>query len=122
MMPVFPEFGDHVQVVSLPETVALGYADREGTVYGFTTPSVTNVEVIGGLEANTAFNIHFEGDAAEDAWFAPHLIRFLDHAPGTVIRIGDNEMIRGTHGSWSPKEGDQTRLGIEGGLHGHRDN
>ena len=41
-------FGDRVQIRQSPETVAAGVAALEGEIYGFTTPSTTGVEVIGG--------------------------------------------------------------------------
>jgi hypothetical protein len=40
-------FGDHVRIRATEETERLRLAGREGVVFGWTTPSVTGVEVIG---------------------------------------------------------------------------
>ena len=50
-----PDLGDIVDIVSSPETVAAGFAGRRGTCYGFTTPSVTGVEVVGSSDDDLAF-------------------------------------------------------------------
>src|SRR4051812_19035614 len=39
------EIGDNVRIVRSELTEALGQADRGGVFYGFTTPSITGVEV-----------------------------------------------------------------------------
>ena len=48
---------------------------------GFTTPSVTGVEVVGPAGQELAYNIHFE--AGHDAWFASALVELVDHGAGT---------------------------------------
>ena len=40
-------FGDNVRVVRTRETEALGVAGRVGQVFGYTTPSITGVVVVG---------------------------------------------------------------------------
>ena len=96
------EFGDNVRVTATPLTEELGYAGRVGQCSGFTTPSVTEIEVIGGTDRNLAFNVHFEDEGVEDAWFSPDLVAFVDHAPGTDITVGDSHFVRGTDGTWIP--------------------
>jgi hypothetical protein len=96
-------FGDSVRIRVTPLTESLGYAGRTGTCYGFTTPSVTGVEVIAGLATDFAFNVHFEEKDVEDAWFSPELVEYLDHAAGTTASIGDHRFIR-TDGQWVPVE------------------
>ena len=79
-------YGDNVRIARTPETERLGIAGMVGNVYGDTTPSESGVEVIGDLNSDYAFNVYFESrDAAY--WFAPHLLEFVDHAPGTEIHV-----------------------------------
>jgi hypothetical protein len=92
-------FGDNVRVADTPLTASLGLAGLTGVVHGETTPSVTGVEVIGDLISDYAFNVVFDG--RDDAlWFAAELLEFIDHAPGTVIRIGDKQFNRKADGEW----------------------
>ncbi len=42
-------FGDNVRVHTTPETTERGLAGLTGQIQGVTTPSVTNVDVIGGV-------------------------------------------------------------------------
>ena len=77
-------FGDNVSVRQTPETQAAGLAGLSGNVYGETTPSSTNVEVIGELKEDYAINVHFE-KLGESFWFSQDLLEFIDHAPGTEI-------------------------------------
>ena|ERR1051326_7800035 len=92
-------FGDNVRVASTPLTVSLGLAGLTGQVYGDTTPSVTGVKVIGDAAANYAINVQFDG-RGESLWFAPDLLEFVDHAPGTEIVIGKKRLLRTAAGEW----------------------
>jgi hypothetical protein len=100
-MPASPEasFGDNVRVRSTPETEALGVAGRIGQVWGQTTPSVTGVALVGRSDSDCAITVHFEG-RADILWFAPELLEFVDHAPGTEIRIGGASFTRDAGGNW----------------------
>jgi hypothetical protein len=53
-------FGDNVRVRATSLTQELGLAGMSGQVYGETTPSVTNVEVIGELREDYAINVFFD--------------------------------------------------------------
>jgi hypothetical protein len=92
-------FGDKVRVASTSLTVSLGLAGLTGQVYGETTPSVTGVEVIGGSAADYAINVQLDG-RDEPLWFAPDLLEFVDHAPGTEIVIGNKRLVRRASGEW----------------------
>ena len=94
-------FGDNVRVRRSPETEAYGVAGLCGQVYGTTTPSVTGVSVIGQVTRDCAVNVHFEG-RAETLWFAPELLEFVDHAPGTEVRLSgvSKKWVRGASGEW----------------------
>jgi hypothetical protein len=94
-------FGDNVRVHRTPETEALGVAGHVGQVYGHTTPSITGIRVVGGSDGDYALNVHFDG-SEDTIWFAPQLLDFVDHAPGTEIRVGEVSAVRGADGSWVP--------------------
>ena len=92
-------FGDHVRITTTEQTERLGLAGREGTVFGFTTPSVTAVKVIGVSTDDYAINVHFD-HLNESFWFAEDLIEFIDHQPGQVIGLGNLELVRNSDGEW----------------------
>lgn len=94
-------FGDNVRVLRTPDTERAGIAGSVGCIYGFTTPSITNVEVIGELAEDCAFNVHF--DTINKAfWFPPHLLEFVDHSPGTEawLQGSPTKSVRQPDGSW----------------------
>jgi hypothetical protein len=97
------EIGDTVRILSAPETTAASYANRSGTCYGFTTPSVTGVEVIGSALEDDALNIHF--DDGSSAWFARSLVAFGDVNPGQTMRIGQKWFVRTPDGDWIESPG-----------------
>jgi hypothetical protein len=91
-------FGDNVRVRVTPVTESHGVAGLAGTVHGWTTPSVTGVTVIGGVEQDYAVAVHFEQRG--DVWFTPELLDFLDHGAGQDIRVGDKQWVRSETGEW----------------------
>jgi hypothetical protein len=94
-----PSFGDNVVIRATPETVSAGVAGKTGSVSGFTTPSVTRVDVVGGTAQDYALAVMFD-DETPDAWFREDLIEFVDHGAGREIRIGDMKAVRAADGSW----------------------
>ena len=92
-------FGDTVKVRATPLTEELGLAGLVGQVYGETTPSVTNVEVIGSLSDDYAINVQVN-ERDETCWFAPDLLEFVDHAAGTEMVVGNAKAVRREDGSW----------------------
>jgi hypothetical protein len=99
-----PDFGDHVRIKATEETERLGFAGREGIVFGWTTPSLTRVDVVGPLSEDFAFNVNFE-DLNQAVWFAADLMELLDHAPGQVFRLDgvDAEWVRLPNGEWEER-------------------
>lgn len=79
-------YGDNVRVLRTAETEQLGIADLIGNVYGETTPSETDVKVIGRPEVDYALNVYFE-TLDSSYWLAPNLLQFVNHAPGTEIHV-----------------------------------
>jgi len=97
-------FADRVRIKSTEETERLGLAGREGQVFGWTTPSVTGVPVIGPTSEDYAVNVHFD-DLDEEFWFADELVEMVDHSPGTVISLDgqDKEWVRLPNGEWEER-------------------
>ena len=106
-----PMFGDNVRIRSTPETESWGFAGRCGTVSGFTTPSSTGIEVVGRFSEDYALAVMFEDPPACDAWFARELVEFIDHGPGTEIRIGNIKAVRNSDGTWIETRLDGAPLG-----------
>jgi hypothetical protein len=99
-------FGDNVRVLETPATQAVGVAGLAGQVYGWTTPSVTGVNVIGELKEDYAINVYFE-ERGEELWFASDQLELLDHAPGTEITLEgvDKKWLRNEAGEWEENPG-----------------
>lgn len=102
-------FADRVRIKRTEDTERLGLAGREGQVFGWTTPSVTGVAVIGSPAEDYAVNVHFD-DLDEGFWFSDDLVEQVDHAPGTVLRLDGqtNEVVRLANGEWQerPRSGE----------------
>lgn len=80
-------------------TIRLGVAGRVGTVIGWTTPSVTDVTVIGTSPQDRAFAVTLEG-AIVSEWFVQEPVKRVDHGSGMVIQIGDRVIERNAIGEW----------------------
>ncbi len=100
-------FGDNVRVRDTAATRAAGVVGLSGPVYGETTPSVTQVEVIGELTGDYAINVYFE-ERNESLWFAPDQLEFVDHGAGLelVLHGVDKKWTRTESGEWEESPGD----------------
>ena len=98
---MFDTFGNKVRIKRTSETVEIGLADKEGEVYGQTTPSMMDIIVIGTLREDVAVNVHFE-DLDESFWFAEDLIEHLNNGSGTEITLDgiDKKWTKGSNGEW----------------------
>lgn len=107
-----PSFGDNVRIRSSVETELKGVAGLIGQVHGQTTPSVTHVEVIGELTSDYAINVFFD-DRNESFWFAPSLVEFVNHAPGTTITLDSVAMkwVRTDSGDWQEESTERKTAG-----------
>jgi hypothetical protein len=94
-------FGDNVRVRDEKIAKELGVTGLIGNIYGETTPSVTNVEVIGELLEDFAFNVFFE-ELNKSYWLAPQLLEFVDHSPGSEITLDGvpKKWTRNEAGEW----------------------
>lgn len=94
-------FGDNVIVRSTPLTQNLGLAGLTGQVFGETTPSSANVEVIGENQEDYAINVFFE-DINEGFWFSSGLLKLVNHGEGTEITLDSvaKKWIKTAKGDW----------------------
>jgi len=92
-------FGDKVRVRASSCTERDGIAGQIGIVYGFTTPSQTEVKVVGDTNADYAIAVMIEGKGSP-IWITEELVEFLDHQPGTAVQIGNHRLIRDEQGQW----------------------
>jgi hypothetical protein len=96
-----PDLGDIVEIAASPDTVEAGFAGRRGTCYGFTTPSVTGVDVIGGDGGDFALSVGF--DDGTSGWFHPSLVSFVSVNAGQIAIVGDKRFVRAADGRWIPE-------------------
>ena len=110
-------FGDNVRILRTAETERLGIAEMIGNVYGETTPSVTQVKVIGKLESDYAFNVYFD-TLNLSYWFSPHMLEFVNHAPGTEVHVHGSpfKSVRQPDGTWKDIPVNSVRLSWFGRL------
>jgi hypothetical protein len=101
------DFGDNVSVKTTPVTTDRGLAGKRGQVYGWTTPSVTGVSVIGDQSVDSAYSVHID-DLDDEFWFSEDLLEFVDFAPGTTISLGEGAdkktIVRDATGAWKSIE------------------
>ncbi len=108
-----PGFGDNVRIRPSPKTEAAGVAGLAGQVYGETTPSATGVNVIGNMTEDCAVNVFFK-ETGKSLWFAPELVEFIDHAPGTEVRLQgvEKKWVRRATGEWDEVPVSSKRRGL----------
>jgi hypothetical protein len=53
-----------------------------------------------------AFNVHFDEDDVEDAWFAPNLVEYAGFAAGMTMTLGGKTFVRQPDGEWV-EQGDE---------------
>ena len=88
-----------IRIKASPETDRLKLTGKIGSYYGFTTPSVTGVDVIGDLGEDFAASVFFE-DTGDQLWFADSVLEFLDHDPSLEGTIGGRRMFYTSDGRW----------------------
>jgi len=102
---MFNNFGNKVRIKKTPETEEKSLANKEGEVFGQTTPSMMDLEVIGNLKEDFAVNVHFE-DLDKSFWFTKDLIENLDSGKGAEITLDgiDKKWTKGADGQWIEEE------------------
>jgi glutathione S-transferase len=106
-------YGDNVRILRTDETERLGIVEMIGNVYGETTPSESKVEVIGKLQSDYALKVYFE-TLQLSYWFAPQLLEFVNHAPGTEILVHGSSFksVRQPDGTWKDIPIDQADASV----------
>jgi hypothetical protein len=99
-------FGDHVRILDTEATRTVGLAGLTGVVFGETTPSITNIEVIGEIIDDYAVSVYFE-QSAKQIWFASDQLELLDHNPGSTATIDgvNKKWVRTSSGEWKEQPG-----------------
>ena len=92
-------FADKVRVRATNSTENLGIAGQTGIVHGFTTPAQTGVEVIGDSTDDYAIAVMIDGKSTA-LWFAANVLEFVDHQPGTTVKVGNLRLNRDQQGHW----------------------
>jgi len=94
-------FGDVVRIKRTPVTEAAQLAGLCGHVFGETTPSIGNVQVIGQNDADFALMVTLD-ERDESHWFAPDLLELVDHGAGSEITLDgvSGKLVRTETGEW----------------------
>ncbi|QLC23005.1 hypothetical protein HFP51_12900 [Parasphingopyxis sp. CP4] len=101
---IWYKFMDRAKIKKSEETDRRGLAGLEGHIYGWTTPSVTGVDVIGAQDEDFAINVFIE-TLDEDFWFTKDLVEVLGPEVGAVFSLdaSENENVRLPDGSWKQR-------------------
>ena len=82
-----------------PETIVVGVAGLEGDLFGWTTPSETGVEVVGGAPDDVAVFVDVDRRPGE-FWIRPDLIVLVDENIGGEIRLGSRTFVKQPDREW----------------------
>lgn len=70
-------FGEHIRVLSTPETEELRIAGLDGQVIATKHPSFINVEVIGDSDTYFAVKVYID-ENGKDFWINPDLVEHIE--------------------------------------------
>jgi hypothetical protein len=98
---MFITFGNKVKIKKSPETDEKGLTGRVGEIFGETTPSMMDLEIIGIPKEDYAVNVFFE-ELKESFWFDVNLLENLDNGEGVVITLDgiDKKWKKNADGKW----------------------
>jgi hypothetical protein len=98
---MFDSFGNKVRIKDSPLTEKKGLAGKIGEVYGQTTPSVMEIEVIGTPKEDSAVNVYFD-DLKTSYWFDADLLEMIDDGQGAAITLDgvNKKWTKGQNGQW----------------------
>lgn len=98
---MFNSFGNKVKIKDSPQTREKGLAGKTGDVYGQTTPSMMDFEIIGTPKDDFAVNVYFD-DLKTSYWFDADLLETIDDGQGSVITLDgvDKKWTKGQNGQW----------------------
>ena len=108
---MFDSFGSKVRIKATPLTREKDLADKIGEVYGQTTPSMMDFEIIGTPKDDFAVNVYFD-DLKTSFWFDADLLEIIDDGQGTVITLNgvDKKWTKGQNGQWIEENTKPTSL------------
>ena len=108
---MFESFGNKVKIKDSPLTVEKGLAGKVGEVYGQTTPSMMDFEIIGTPKEDIAINVYFD-DLKTSYWFDSDLLETIDDGQGAVITLDgvDKKWTKGQKGQWIVEDNKPTSL------------
>lgn len=107
---MFDSFGSKVKIKDSPVTREKGLAGKVGEVYGQTTPSMMDFEIIGTPKDDFAVNVYFD-DLQTSYWFDADLLETIDDGQGSVITLDgvDKKWTKGENGQWIEEDTTPTR-------------
>jgi len=111
---MFSTFGNKVMIKNSPQTVEKGLAGKIGVIFGETTPSMINFEIIGTPKEDYAISVHFD-DLGESFWFDAELLEQIDAGEGTVMTLDGipKKWTKGKKGEWIEEDTDITQVQIK---------
>lgn len=107
---MFNSFGNKVRIKHSPETQEKGLAGKIGDVYGQTTPSMVDFQIIGKPKDDFAVNVYFD-DLQTSHWFDADLLETIDDGQGSVITLDgvDKKWTKGQDGQWIEEDTTATK-------------
>jgi hypothetical protein len=108
---MFDSFGNKVKIKDSPLTKKKGLAGKIGDVYGQTTPSMVDIEIIGTPTEDFAINVYFD-DLKASYWFDADLLETIDDGQGAVITLDgvDKRWTKGQNGEWIEEDTKPTTI------------
>ncbi len=106
---MFDSFGNKVKIKNSADTDSKGLAGKIGDVYGQTTSSMMDFEIIGTPKEDVAVNVYFD-DLKTSYWFDPDLLENIDDGQGAMITLDgvDKKWTKGQNGQWIEKNTNPT--------------
>jgi len=98
---MFDSFGNKVKIKDTLATQEKGLAGKIGEVYGQTTPSMMDFEIIGTPKEDFAVNVYFD-DLKTPYWFDADLLETIDNGEGSTITLDgiNKKWTKGQNGEW----------------------
>src|SRR5690606_27672978 len=108
---MFDSFGSKVKIKDSSVTRDKGLAGKVGDVYGQTTPSMMDFEIIGTPKDDFAVNVYFD-DLQTSYWFDADLLETIDDGQGSVITLDgvDKKWTKGPNEQWIVEDTTPTQI------------
>ena len=108
---MFDSFGNKVKIKDSPQTREKGLAGKTGDVYGHTTPSMMDFEIVGTPKDDFAVNVYFD-DLKTSFWFDADLLETIDDGQSSVITLDgvNKKWTKGQNGQWIEEDTALTKI------------